>query len=42
MDPLWLATAVMIITYAVLISERLNRAVIALLGAMPDGHGSAS
>ena len=34
MDPLWLATAVMIITYAVLISERLNRSVIALLGAM--------
>jgi Na+/H+ antiporter NhaD/arsenite permease-like protein len=34
LDPLWLATAILIITYAVIISERLNRAIIALLGAM--------
>lgn len=34
LDPLWLATTLMIITYGVLISERLNRSVIALLGAM--------
>ena len=34
LDPLWLATTLMIITYGVLISERLNRSVVALLGAM--------
>lgn len=34
LDPLWLATAVMIFTYGVIISERLNRSIIALLGAM--------
>ncbi|HYN60186.1 MAG TPA: ArsB/NhaD family transporter [Rubrivivax sp.] len=34
LNPLWLATTVMIVTYAVIISERLNRSIIALLGAM--------
>ena len=34
LNPLWLATTVMIITYGVIISERLNRSIIALLGAM--------
>lgn len=34
LNPLWLATTLMIITYGVLISERLNRSVVALLGAM--------
>ena len=34
LDPLWLATTVMIVTYGVIISERLNRSIIALLGAM--------
>jgi Na+/H+ antiporter NhaD/arsenite permease-like protein len=34
LDPLWLATTVMIVTYAVIISEKLNRSIIALLGAM--------
>ncbi|MFO1154078.1 MAG: ArsB/NhaD family transporter [Rhodospirillales bacterium] len=34
LDPLWLATTILILTYAVIISEKLNRAVIALLGAM--------
>jgi len=34
LDPLWLATVVMIVTYGVIISERLNRSIIALLGAM--------
>ncbi|MBK6974068.1 MAG: ArsB/NhaD family transporter [Sterolibacteriaceae bacterium] len=34
LDPLWLATVVMIFTYGVIISERLNRSIIALLGAM--------
>lgn len=34
LNPLWLATVVMIITYGVIISERLNRSIIALLGAM--------
>lgn len=34
LNPLWLASLLMIITYAVIISERLNRSIIALLGAM--------
>ncbi len=34
LDPLWITTAVLIATYAVIMSERLNRAIIALLGAM--------
>jgi Na+/H+ antiporter NhaD/arsenite permease-like protein len=34
LDPLWLATTVMIVTYGVIISEKLNRSIIALLGAM--------
>ncbi|HQR52417.1 MAG TPA: ArsB/NhaD family transporter [Burkholderiales bacterium] len=34
LEPLWLATTVMIITYGVIISEKLNRSIIALLGAM--------
>ncbi len=34
LDPMWLATTILIITYAVIISEKLNRAIIALIGAM--------
>ncbi len=34
LDPLWLATAVLILTYAMIISEKLNRAIIALVGAI--------
>jgi Na+/H+ antiporter NhaD/arsenite permease-like protein len=34
LDPLWAATGILIATYAVIISERVNRAIIALLGAM--------
>jgi Na+/H+ antiporter NhaD/arsenite permease-like protein len=34
LDPLWLATMILIGTYALIISERLNRAIVALLGAM--------
>jgi Na+/H+ antiporter NhaD/arsenite permease-like protein len=33
LDPLWTATALLIATYAAIMSERLNRAIIALLGA---------
>ncbi len=32
-DPLWVSTALFVATYAVIISERVNRAIIALLGA---------
>ncbi|BBE50743.1 putative transporter [Ferriphaselus amnicola] len=32
MNPMWLATAIFIATYAVIISERINRAIVALLG----------
>lgn len=34
LNPLWLATTIMIVTYGVIISEKLNRSIIALLGAM--------
>jgi Na+/H+ antiporter NhaD/arsenite permease-like protein len=34
LNPLWLATVVMIVTYGIIISEKLNRSIIALLGAM--------
>ena len=33
LDPLWTATALLIATYAAIVSERLNRAIVALLGA---------
>jgi Na+/H+ antiporter NhaD/arsenite permease-like protein len=33
LDPLWTATALLIATYAAIMSERLNRAIVALLGA---------
>ncbi len=34
LNPLWLSTVVMIVTYGVIISERLNRSIVALLGAV--------
>jgi Na+/H+ antiporter NhaD/arsenite permease-like protein len=33
LDPLWTATALLIATYAAIMSEKLNRAIVALLGA---------
>nr|MDQ2693774.1 ArsB/NhaD family transporter [Pseudomonadota bacterium] len=33
-DPLWVATLLLVLTYAVIITERINRAIIALLGAV--------
>jgi len=32
MNPLWLATGIFVATYAIIISERVNRAIVALLG----------
>lgn len=32
-DPFWLSTLILVITYTVIITERVNRAVVALLGA---------
>ena len=32
-DPFWVSTAIFIMTYAVVISERVNRAIVSLLGA---------
>lgn len=32
-DPLWIATIILIAVYAILISEKLNRAILAMLGA---------
>ena len=33
LDPMWIATCVLAITYAVIISEKINRSIVALLGA---------
>jgi len=33
LDPLWLATVLFVVTYLVIMSDRLNRAIVALLGA---------
>jgi Na+/H+ antiporter NhaD/arsenite permease-like protein len=33
LNPMWVSTAILLITYAVIMSERVNRAIIALLGA---------
>ena len=33
LDPLWLATGLFVLTYLVIMSDRLNRAIVALLGA---------
>ncbi|WP_201742204.1 ArsB/NhaD family transporter [Mangrovicoccus ximenensis] len=32
-DPLWMATGILILVYAILITEKLNRAILAMLGA---------
>ncbi|MGH6933477.1 MAG: SLC13 family permease, partial [Dongiaceae bacterium] len=32
-DPLWVSTALLIVTYAAIMTERVNRAIVALLGA---------
>ena len=33
LDPLWLSAAILLLTYAVLLSERIHRTIVALLGA---------
>ena len=33
LDPMWFAAILFILTYAVIVTERINRAVVALLGA---------
>ncbi|MGH6882773.1 MAG: SLC13 family permease, partial [Hypericibacter sp.] len=33
LDPLWLSTAILILSYAAIMTERANRAIVALLGA---------
>jgi Na+/H+ antiporter NhaD/arsenite permease-like protein len=33
LNPMWVATALLVITYAVIMSEKVNRAIVALLGA---------
>jgi Na+/H+ antiporter NhaD/arsenite permease-like protein len=33
LDPLWVSTALLLLTYATIMSEKINRAVVALLGA---------
>ena len=33
LDPLWLSTGILILTYAILLSEKVHRTVIALVGA---------
>ena len=38
-DPFWVSTIILIITYAVIMTERVNRAIVALLGAGADDPG---
>ena len=33
MSPLWVATTILVVTYAVIMTERMNRAIVAILGA---------
>jgi Na+/H+ antiporter NhaD/arsenite permease-like protein len=33
LDPMWVSTGVLLVTYAVIISERINRSIVALIGA---------
>jgi len=33
LDPMWVSTAILLVTYAVIISEKINRSVVALVGA---------
>ena len=33
LNPLWVSTVVLIVVYAIIISEKVNRSVIALVGA---------
>ena len=33
LDPLWVATILLVITYAAIITEKVNRAIVSLLGA---------
>ena len=36
-EPLWLATGILILVYAVLVTEKVNRAVLAMLGGITAG-----
>ena len=33
LDPMWVSACLLVVTYAVIITERINRSIIALLGA---------
>ena len=41
LDPMWVSTVLLAITYAVIMSEKVNRAIVALLGAARHGRWSA-
>ena len=32
-DPLWVSTIIFVVTYVVIVTERVNRAIVSLLGA---------
>jgi hypothetical protein len=36
-DPLWVSTILFIATYALIVSERINRAIVSGLGSIPWG-----
>ena len=38
LNPMWVSTGVLLVTYAVIISEKINRSIIALLGAGPVSY----
>ena len=42
LDPLWVSACLLVATYATIITERINRSIIALLGAGPSMRRSAA
>jgi Na+/H+ antiporter NhaD/arsenite permease-like protein len=40
LNPMWVAVVVLVAAYAVIIAEKLNRSIIALLGACLGGNGT--
>ena len=38
LNPMWVSTCVLAVTYAIIISEKVNRSIVALVGAGADGR----
>ena len=37
LNPMWISTALLVITYAVIITEKINRSIVALVGVHAPG-----